>query len=325
MRLDATIHCMEQRQIDGIKVFDDLLTGKLLCENRRVKAVLRVAVLRIFKAIARFDFSVQPSLCHSHINWLVGSDFVNQTRSVYLFGPPRAGKRCLPITIKAVCAGRNVYFIPCADLPPSLTKPIARGCLSRESGSFAAPSCLSPVRWAMFRPCPVTKTRFSGSSVPAMESAMTPPSNRRFAEQGDVLGDPVIVAALFDCLHHYAVVDRIEGSSYRVRHHADLSLGGSRSAALINLPQAQGRRSYPPGPPAGLRIANQRILPLAADRENLQACLCRSSRGRQKSYRARRQSFLGTSYSLRTMLRREARKASVGHIFRNLKPMRFGL
>ncbi|WP_276509077.1 ATP-binding protein [Roseomonas mucosa] len=52
--------------------------------------------------------------------------------------------------------------------------------------------------------------------------AMILTSNRGFAEWGQVFGDPVIATALLDRLLHHAVVVHIEGSSYRMRQHADL-------------------------------------------------------------------------------------------------------
>ena len=47
-------------------------------------------------------------------------------------------------------------------------------------------------------------------------------SNRGFTEWGQVFGDPVVTTALLDRLLNYAVVVQIEGSSYRLRQHADL-------------------------------------------------------------------------------------------------------
>ena len=46
-------------------------------------------------------------------------------------------------------------------------------------------------------------------------------SNRGFAEWGEIFGDPVVATALLDRLLHHAVVIQIEGSSYRLRQHAD--------------------------------------------------------------------------------------------------------
>ena len=47
-------------------------------------------------------------------------------------------------------------------------------------------------------------------------------SNRGFAEWGAVFSDPVVATALLDRLLHHAIVIQIEGSSYRLRQHADL-------------------------------------------------------------------------------------------------------
>src|SRR4029079_18456785 len=55
--------------------------------------------------------------------------------------------------------------------------------------------------------------------------------------------------ALLDRLLHRAVVIQIEGSSYRLRQHADLMPEHVRSKALINSPipaQPQRRRGRPP-------------------------------------------------------------------------------
>ncbi len=62
-------------------------------------------------------------------------------------------------------------------------------------------------------------------------------SNRGFSEWGQLFGDPVIATALLDRLLHHAVVVQIEGSSYRMRQHADL------------LPQAQRPGAAPAEPP----------------------------------------------------------------------------
>jgi hypothetical protein len=61
-------------------------------------------------------------------------------------------------------------------------------------------------------------------------------SNRGFAEWGEVFGDPVVATALLDRLLHHAVVIQIEGSSYRLRQHAELMPEHVRSKALITPP-----------------------------------------------------------------------------------------
>ena len=66
--------------------------------------------------------------------------------------------------------------------------------------------------------------------------AMILTSNRGFAEWGEVFGDPVVATALLDRLLHHAVVVQIEGSSYRLRQHAELMPEHVRSKALISPP-----------------------------------------------------------------------------------------
>ena len=74
-------------------------------------------------------------------------------------------------------------------------------------------------------------------------------SNRGFAEWGEVFGDPVVATALLDRLLHHAVVIQIEGSSYRLRQHADLMPEHLRSKAPISSPfpaAVSRRRGRPP-------------------------------------------------------------------------------
>jgi IstB-like ATP binding protein len=65
--------------------------------------------------------------------------------------------------------------------------------------------------------------------------------NRGFAEWGELFGDAVVATALLDRLLHHAVVVQIEGSSYRLRQHAELVPEHIRAKALITPPL--------PGPP----------------------------------------------------------------------------
>ena len=76
--------------------------------------------------------------------------------------------------------------------------------------------------------------------------AMILTSNRGFDEWGEVFGDPVVATALLDRLLHHAVVVQIEGSSYRMRQHADLLAEHARTTPSINPPPLPKRRGRPP-------------------------------------------------------------------------------
>nr|WP_280164109.1 ATP-binding protein [Rhizobium sp. RU36D] len=79
-------------------------------------------------------------------------------------------------------------------------------------------------------------------------------SNRGFAEWGDVFGDPVVANALLNRLLHHVVVVHIEGSSYRLRQHAELLPEHVRSKALFAPPALP-----PPQKPRGRQPKNAQI------------------------------------------------------------------
>jgi DNA replication protein DnaC len=248
--LDATLRRIEQGQIDGIEAIDDLLAEELsLRENRRVKAALRMARLPIMKTLAGFDFSFQPSLDRNRIMALAGLDFINRAEVVHLLGPPGTGKSHLAtaLAVEAVRAGRSVYFLPLADLVAQLAKAEREGTL-RERIRFLCRSALLVVDEIGYLPVTPGGGNLFFQLVNARyeKGAMILTSNRGFAEWGDVFGDPVVATALLDRLLHHAVVIQIEGSSYRMRQHADLLPESIRATPAINPPPAPKRRGRPP-------------------------------------------------------------------------------
>jgi len=70
-------------------------------------------------------------------------------------------------------------------------------------------------------------------------------SNRGFGEWGEIFGDSVVATALLDRLLHHAVVIQIEGSSYRLREHAQLLPEHMRSRSptptKASVPARRGR------------------------------------------------------------------------------------
>lgn len=63
---------------------------------------------------------------------------------------------------------------------------------------------------------------------------------------GEVFGNPVVATALLDRLLHHAVVVQVEGTSYRLRGHADLVPEHVRANASIAPPLPPKRRVRPP-------------------------------------------------------------------------------
>ena len=248
--LDATLRGIEQGKIDGIEAIDILLNEELsLRESRRIKAALRMARLPIIKTLDGYDFSFQPSLDRNRILALAGLDFINRAEVVHLLGPPGTGKSHIAtaLAVEAVKAGKSVYFIPLADLIASLTKAEREGTL-RERIRFLCRSSLLVVDEIGYLPVTPGGGNLFFQLVNARyeKGAMILTSNRGFAEWGDVFGDPVVATALLDRLLHHAVVIQIEGSSYRMRQHADLLPEHARAAPSINPPPLPKRRGRPP-------------------------------------------------------------------------------
>ena len=249
--LDATFRRIEQGEIDAIEALDQLLVEELTVrENRRIKTALTLARLTTIKTLAGFDFAFQPSLDRQRILALAELTFIERAEVVHLLGPPGTGKSHLAtaLAVEAAKAGKSVYFSTLADIVTSLASAEREGQL-RQRLRYLCRASLLVVDEIGYLPVVPGGGNLFFQLVNARyeKGAMILTSNRGFAEWGDVFGDPVVATALLDRLLHHAVVIQIEGSSYRLRQHADLVPEHVRSKAHITPPPAPKRRGRPPG------------------------------------------------------------------------------
>lgn len=250
--LDRTVRQLERGEVSALDAIDTLLAEELTVrESRRIKTALVMARLTAVKTLAGFDFSFQPSLDRDRILALAQLEFIDRNEVVHVLGPPGTGKSHLAVAlgVEAVKAGRSVYFSTLADIVASLAKAEREGCL-RERIRWLARAALLIVDEIGYLPVIPGGGNLFFQLVNARyeKGAMILTSNRGFAEWGDVFGDPVVATALLDRLLHHAIVIQIEGSSYRLRQHADLVPEHLRCRAPINTPAAQPprRRGRPP-------------------------------------------------------------------------------
>lgn len=241
--LDQIVRRLEHGEISALEAIDTLLSEELtLRENSRIKTALRMGRLATIKTLAGFDFSFQPSLDRDRILTLAQLGFISRCEVIHLLGPPGTGKSHLAtaLGVEAVKAGRSVYFCTLADLIATLARAEREGRLQERIRFYCRPALLVVDEIGYL---PVVQGGgnlfFQLVNARYERGAMILTSNRGFAEWGEVFGDPVVATALLDRLLHHAVVVQIEGSSYRLREHAELMPEHVRSKAIIAPPSLQ--------------------------------------------------------------------------------------
>jgi len=245
--LDVTLRGIERGELGAVEAIDALLTEELtIRENRRVKMAVQMAKLSAIKTLTGFDFAFQPSLDKNRILALAGLQFIDRAEAVHLIGPPGTGKTHLSLAlgVEAVKAGRSVYFSSLADIVASLAKAERDGAL-RDRIRYFCRFALLIVDEIGYLPVISGGGNLFFQLVNARyeKGAMILTSNRGFAEWGEIFGDPVVATALLDRLLHHAVVIQIEGSSYRLREHADLLPESARTKCSHQPPQSHRRSS----------------------------------------------------------------------------------
>jgi DNA replication protein DnaC len=256
--LDHLVAQIERGQLGTIEAIETLLAEELtIRETRRIKAALQMARLSVVKTLSGFDFAFQPSLDRNRILALAQLDFIDRREVVHLIGQSGTGKSHLAVAlgVEAVRAGRSVYFSPLGDIIDSLARADREGRLRERIRCLCRAQLLiiDEIGYLSVG-ASAGKLFFQLVNARYEKGAMILTSNRGFAEWGEVFGDPVVATALLDRLLHHAVVVQIEGSSYRLRQHADL-LAQPRHPGQATMTEAPTRRRG--RPPKAMAHATQ--------------------------------------------------------------------
>ena len=140
--------------------------------------------------------------------------------------PPGTGKSHLAtaLAILAVEAGYRGYFTSADDMVRTLGHALIEGTFNAKLKSYVAPSVLVIDDVGLIPMGRAEATAFFQVVNRRYEvgNSTIVTTNRGLPEWGDILGDPVVAAAILDRLMHRAIVFNIKGPSWRMREHQAL-------------------------------------------------------------------------------------------------------
>ncbi len=203
------------------EVFDDLIDREVKARQAlSTETRVRLAGFPVRKTLEEFDFEFQPSIDPALVHELATMRFVHNTENVILVGPAGVGKTHLAIALgmEAARAGCSVTFMSASRALGKLRQAMDRGLLERTLRNLCRSRLLildeiGYLPWdrtmahLFFR---IVENRYERAST-----IFT--SNKPYSEWGEVLGDPVLAAAVLDRILHHSTTVNIRGDSYRLR------------------------------------------------------------------------------------------------------------
>ena len=202
-------------------VLDELLHQEVTARQAlSTETRVRLAGFPVRKTLDEFDFEFQPSVDPALIRELATMRFVHNAENVILVGPAGVGKTHLAIALgmEAARSGFSVSFYSAGRALGKLRQAADRGLLERTLRNLCRSRLLildeiGYLPWdrqmahLFFR---IVENRYERAST-----VFT--SNKAYSEWGEVLGDPVLAAAVLDRILHHSTTVNIRGESCRLR------------------------------------------------------------------------------------------------------------
>lgn len=146
--LDAQLERSLHSQQTYVQFLKELLSCEQQERERKSRETrLKLASLPHRKELEDFDFSFQPSIDRRQMEELSTLAFVARAENVVLLGPPGVGRTHLAVglALKALDAGKVVYYTTLSRLISDLKKAQLQGRLERRWKVYLRPSLLGLV------------------------------------------------------------------------------------------------------------------------------------------------------------------------------------
>ena len=216
---------VEQSQTEDwspLKTINTLLAKEK--ENRVEKARnkrMKDAGFPYHATIEGFDFGFQRSVSKKHMLKLKDLSWLEGAFNILFIGPPSVGKSHLAVSlgIVAVDAGYKTVFIHMEQLI-HIFRTIEISSKSKQRLKKIEQADLVIIDEIGFQPINRQEANMLFGIVNRLyqQTSIILTSNKGVAEWGELMGDPVITAAMLDRLMHKCEIFDMDGDSYRLAH-----------------------------------------------------------------------------------------------------------